>query len=59
MKLIAPEDAFWCDKLSTDGTPLGRVPVKSEVVDGWRFGSSTLPSTGSMSIGVSTCKRSE
>jgi 2,3-dihydroxybenzoate decarboxylase len=36
MKLIAPEEAFWCDKLSTDGTPLGRVPVKPEVVDGWR-----------------------
>ena len=35
MKLIALEEAFWYDKLATDGTPLGRVPVKPDVVADW------------------------
>jgi hypothetical protein len=29
VKLIALEEAFWYDKLATDGTPVGRVPVKA------------------------------
>lgn len=36
MKLIALEEAFWYDKLTTDGSPLSRVPVKSEVLADWR-----------------------
>ena len=36
MKLIALEEAFWYDKLSTDGTPDALVPVKPEVIAGWR-----------------------
>ena len=35
MKLIALEEAFWYDKLATDGTPLSRVPVKPNVVADW------------------------
>ena len=35
MKLIALEEAFWYDKLATDGTPLGCVPVKPDVVADW------------------------
>jgi len=36
MKLIALEEAFWYDKLATDGSPLGRLPVKSEVTADWQ-----------------------
>jgi 2,3-dihydroxybenzoate decarboxylase len=36
VKLIALEEAFWYDKLSTDGTPLPHLPVKPEVIAGWR-----------------------
>ena len=36
MKLIALEEAFWYDQLATDGSPLGHLPVKSDVVAGWR-----------------------
>jgi hypothetical protein len=36
MRLIALEEWFWHDKLPTDGTPFGRVPVEPEVVDGFR-----------------------
>jgi 2,3-dihydroxybenzoate decarboxylase len=36
VKLVALEEAFWYDKLATDGTPLSRVPVKPEVIAGWR-----------------------
>ncbi|WP_020497341.1 amidohydrolase family protein [Sciscionella marina] len=36
MKLIALEEAFWCDELSTEGTPMGHIPVKSEVLADWR-----------------------
>jgi 2,3-dihydroxybenzoate decarboxylase len=36
VKLIALEEAFWYDKLSTDGTPNAYVPVKPEVIAGWR-----------------------
>jgi len=36
MKLIALEEAFWYDQLATDGSPLGHVPVKSEVVADWQ-----------------------
>lgn len=36
MKLIAIEEAFWYDKLSTAGTPDLHVPVKPEVVADWR-----------------------
>ncbi len=36
MKLIALEEAFWYDKLSTDGTPDAHLPVKPEVIAGWR-----------------------
>ena len=35
VKLIALEEAFWYDKLATDGTPLSRVPVKPDVVADW------------------------
>ena len=36
MKLLALEEAFWYDKLSTDGTPDAHIPVKPEVIAGWR-----------------------
>jgi 2,3-dihydroxybenzoate decarboxylase len=36
MKLIALEEAFWYDKLATDGTPVDVVPVKPEVIAGWQ-----------------------
>jgi 2,3-dihydroxybenzoate decarboxylase len=36
VKLVALEEAFWYDKLATDGTPLSRVPVKPEAIAGWR-----------------------
>ncbi|MBS2547628.1 amidohydrolase [Catenulispora sp. NL8] len=32
MKLIALEEAFWCDKLQTDGSPLAHIPLKPEVL---------------------------
>ena len=32
MKLIALEEGFWYDKLSTSGSPVGRVPLKPEVL---------------------------
>jgi 2,3-dihydroxybenzoate decarboxylase len=38
VKMIALEEAFWYDKLATDGSPLAHVPVKPEVVAGWRRG---------------------
>jgi 2,3-dihydroxybenzoate decarboxylase len=36
VKLIALEEAFSYDKLSTDSTPLPYLPVKTEVIAGWR-----------------------
>ncbi len=36
MKLIALEEAFWYDKLATDGSPLSHLPVKPEVKAGQR-----------------------
>ena len=36
MKLIALEEAFWYDKLSTAGTPDAHIPVKPEVIADWR-----------------------
>jgi hypothetical protein len=36
VKLIALEEAFWYDKLATDGTPDALIPVKPEVIAGWR-----------------------
>ena len=36
MKLIALEEAFWYDQLSSDGTPHAVVPAKPEVIAGWR-----------------------
>jgi predicted TIM-barrel fold metal-dependent hydrolase len=36
VKLIALEEAFWYDKLSNDGTPDALIPVKPEVIAGWR-----------------------
>jgi 2,3-dihydroxybenzoate decarboxylase len=36
VKLIALEEAFWYDKLSADGTPATRIPVKPEVIADWR-----------------------
>ena len=36
MKLIALEEAFWYDKLSTNGTPDAHIPVKAEVIADWR-----------------------
>lgn len=36
MKLIALEEGFWYDKLSTDGTPMEFIPVKPEKVADWR-----------------------
>jgi 2,3-dihydroxybenzoate decarboxylase len=36
VNMIALEEAFWYDKLATDGSPLTHVPVKPEVVAGWR-----------------------
>jgi len=38
VKLIALEEAFWYDKLSTDGTPDAHIPVKPEVIADWRRG---------------------
>jgi hypothetical protein len=34
VKLIALEEAFWYDELSTDGTPDALIPVKPEVIAG-------------------------
>jgi 2,3-dihydroxybenzoate decarboxylase len=36
MKLIALEEAFWYDQLATAGSPLGELPVKSEVLADWQ-----------------------
>jgi hypothetical protein len=36
VELIALEEAFWYDKLSTHGTPDAHLPVKPEVIAGWR-----------------------
>jgi 2,3-dihydroxybenzoate decarboxylase len=36
VKLIALEEAFWYDKLATDGSPLSHLPVKPEVIAGWQ-----------------------
>jgi 2,3-dihydroxybenzoate decarboxylase len=36
VKLTALEEAFWYDKLSTDGTPDVHIPVKAEVIADWR-----------------------
>lgn len=36
MKLIALEEGFWYDRLATDGSPLGRIPVKPDVLADWR-----------------------
>ncbi|HEY4454687.1 MAG TPA: amidohydrolase family protein [Pseudonocardiaceae bacterium] len=36
MKLIALEEGFWYDKLATDGSPLGLIPVRSELIADWR-----------------------
>jgi 2,3-dihydroxybenzoate decarboxylase len=36
VKLIALEEAFWYDKLSTDGTPDAHIPVKPDIIAGWR-----------------------
>jgi len=36
MKLIALEEAFWYDKLSTPGTPAGHIPVQPEIVADWQ-----------------------
>ena len=36
MKLIALEEAFWFDKLSTEGTPDTHIPVKPDVIADWR-----------------------
>ena len=36
MKLIALEEAFWYDKLATDGSPLSHLPVKPEAIASWR-----------------------
>jgi 2,3-dihydroxybenzoate decarboxylase len=36
MKLIALEEAFWCEQLATPGSPAGHVPVKSERVADWQ-----------------------
>jgi 2,3-dihydroxybenzoate decarboxylase len=36
VKLIALEEAFSYDKLSTNSTPLPYLPVKSDVIAGWR-----------------------
>jgi 2,3-dihydroxybenzoate decarboxylase len=35
VKLIALEEAFWYDKLSTDGTPDALIPVKPERIADW------------------------
>jgi 2,3-dihydroxybenzoate decarboxylase len=36
MKLIALEEAFWYDKLATEGSPISRVGVKGPVAADWR-----------------------
>ena len=36
MKPIALEEAFWYGKLSTGGTPDVHIPLKAEVIAGWR-----------------------
>ena len=36
MKLIALEEAFWYDKLATDGSPLSHLPVRSELIADWQ-----------------------
>jgi 2,3-dihydroxybenzoate decarboxylase len=36
MKLIALEEAFWYDKLATEGSPTSRVGVKGPVAADWR-----------------------
>jgi 2,3-dihydroxybenzoate decarboxylase len=36
VKLIALEEAFWYDKLATDGSPATHLPVKSELVADWQ-----------------------
>lgn len=36
MKLIALEEAFWYDKLSTDGSPMTHIPVKPALAADWR-----------------------
>lgn len=36
MKLIALEEGFWYDGLSTDGSPTGHLPVKPELLADWR-----------------------
>ncbi len=58
MKLIALEEAFWYDKLATDGTPFSRVPVRPEAVADCQrrlgdFAEFRLPD---MDNSASTCK---
>jgi 2,3-dihydroxybenzoate decarboxylase len=36
MKLIALEEAFWYDKLATEGSPASHLPSKPEVVADWQ-----------------------
>jgi 2,3-dihydroxybenzoate decarboxylase len=36
MRLIALEEAFWYDKLATEGSPTSRVPVNKAVAADWR-----------------------
>lgn len=36
MKVIALEEGFWYDALSTDGSPLAHIPVKPDKVAEWR-----------------------
>jgi 2,3-dihydroxybenzoate decarboxylase len=36
MTLIALEEGFWYDKLATEGSPVGHIPVKAAVLDDWR-----------------------
>ncbi len=36
MKLIALEEAFWYDGLSSDGLPMGHIPVKPDLLADWR-----------------------
>jgi hypothetical protein len=45
VQLIALKEAFWCDKLATDGSPLSPLPVKPKVKAG-QLGRARVTPTG-------------